>query len=102
MNKPDGNPEMFRYYRADGTSINNLIAVIKDVGTSLSMVKVPGFFIVSKEDGTVDFTSGQILYDQVSSRVKRLVAITGNHHQCITDSRGQYIGEVGKFIEQNS
>lgn len=102
MNKPDGNPEMFRYYRADGTSISNLISVIKDVRTNLSKVKAPGFFIVSREDGTVDFRSGQILYDQVSSKVKRLVAITGNHHQCITDSKGQYIEEVGIFIEQNS
>lgn len=102
MNKPDGKEDMFRYYRADGASICNLLAMIKTVKKGLSKVTVPTMVVFSKDDLTVMPESADIIYNGINSSSRMMVEITGNHHECIVDSRGQYIEKIHRFIEETS
>lgn len=102
MNKPDGKTDMFRYYKADGKSVGNLLFAMRKAEADLGKITVPAMVIFSKEDRTVKPVSSDIIYNGVNSEKKEILEISGDHHECIVDSRGQYIDEIHKFIVENS
>lgn len=102
MNKPDGREDMFRYYRTDGKSLGNLLKMMRRAEKALPKITVPALVIFSRDDKTVMASSGQMIYDGVSSETKELIEITGSHHQCIVDSRNQYVTKIDKFIKENT
>ena len=102
MNKPDGKENMFRYYKADGKSVGDLLCAVKMVKKSLYKVTVPAMIIFSRDDHTVRPESADMIYNGISSGIKEKVEITGDHHECIVEGLSQYINKINKFIEENS
>ena len=102
MNKPDGKENMFRYYKADGKSVGDLLCAVKMVKKSLYKVTVPAMIIFSRDDHTVRPESADMIYSGISSGIKEKVEITGDHQECIVEGLSQYINKINKFIEENS
>lgn len=102
IGKKDGIENMFRYYKTSGLSISHLLKTIKKTKKNLSKVDVPVFAIYSKNDDTVHIKSEEVLLSGVSSKVKKLKRIIGEHHLCVIENINDYIDDVCSFIEENS
>lgn len=66
--------------------------------TKIHQITSPKLFIHSSGDELVPFGLGQKLYKKAAPP-KQLVELAGDHNNAFIESRGKYIGEIKKFID---
>ncbi|RFU62858.1 alpha/beta hydrolase [Peribacillus glennii] len=89
------------YEKTPVRSIGEIIKLMEDVKSNLSQITCPALILVSKEDHVVPPDNSQIIYEQISSKEKRLIQMDNSYHVATLDNdQDVIITETLNFIEQ--
>jgi carboxylesterase len=91
-----------KYDREPVSSYHELIKLQKHARDALSRITVPALIIQGKEDKTISPENGQIAFNGIASKTKKLEMIDGAEHviPCHYTRREAY-GYIGRFLSDN-
>lgn len=83
-------------------SLANLLKLIKVVKINLENITCPTLLIQAKKDGTIDPSSAQFIYSQISTANKELIWLGESGHIVTLDKEKEKVFlEIEKFIVEN-
>lgn len=81
------------------SSINELGKLIELTNEKLPLVKIPTLIIHSSDDPVVEPNSANIIYNAISSKVKKIVMIQSDKHVIVTnDKKDLVFEEISNFL----